>query len=301
MSNSSNKKKKKSSKNKSSNKKKPILSEPKSRTKKNAYLYEKEDLSITKQQKFNFDDDLVEDELDTSFLEKPKRKVNKKIIIEKKVYPVKTITLLIILLILCFGLIIYLGYKNNHKSQTVSKKVVPENIVFLGDSITDFYDLDKYYPNNFVVNSGISGNTTDDILEDMKNRVYCYNPSKVFLLIGTNDLELGTSIDNIVNNIIKITKQIKKNRKNTKIYIESIYPVNHDIGNNMAGKRDNNDIKEINKKLKKYCQENKFTYINLYSVLKDDSDNLSIDVTDDGLHLNEKGYDLLTDYLDNYL
>ena len=72
------------------------------------------------------------------------------------------------------------------------------NYLFLGDSITDFYDLDKYYEGLPVVNSGISGNTTEDILNDMKNRVYNYNPSKVFLLIGTNDLIHDISVDEIV-------------------------------------------------------------------------------------------------------
>lgn len=286
----------------SSNKQKIYSSKIKSRIIKESNFYEKnqQDLYITKQQKFNFDDNLVEDELDTVFLKEQKIKTNKKNVIEKKVYPLKTITTLSILLILCCVLIIcqfiYPYYKANY-----IEPAVPENIVFLGDSITDFYDLDKYYPNNFVVNSGIAGNTTADILEDMKKRVYCYNPSKVFLLIGTNDLETGASVDDIVKNIMKIAKQIKKNRKETKIYIESIYPVNHNIENNTADKRNNNDIKKINKRLKKYCQDNKFTYINLYSILKDDSDNLSTDITDDGLHLNEKGYDLLTDYLNKYL
>ena len=54
------------------------------------------------------------------------------------------------------------------------------NYLFLGDSITDFYDLDEYYKDLPVVNSGVSGNTTADILNDMKNRVYNYNPSKYF-------------------------------------------------------------------------------------------------------------------------
>ena len=60
---------------------------------------------------------------------------------------------------------------------------VPDNYLFLGDSITEYYDLDKYYPDLPVVNSGIAGDTTEDILNDMEGRVYQYNPSKIFIYI----------------------------------------------------------------------------------------------------------------------
>ena len=62
------------------------------------------------------------------------------------------------------------------------------NYLFLGDSITDYYDLDKYYEGYKVVNSGISGNQTSDILDDLKKRAYVYNPSTIFLLIGTGNI-----------------------------------------------------------------------------------------------------------------
>ena len=80
-----------------------------------------------------------------------------------------------------------------------------DNFVFLGDSITDFYPLEEYYDNLPVVNSGVSGNKTTDILTDMKERVYKYNPTKVFLLIGTNDLNksIMKQIENEVNDYIK--------------------------------------------------------------------------------------------------
>ena len=53
------------------------------------------------------------------------------------------------------------------------------NYLFLGDSITDFYDLDKYFNDYKVVNSGISGNQTSDIYKDIKKRAYVYNPSTI--------------------------------------------------------------------------------------------------------------------------
>lgn len=258
----------------------------------------KEDLSETKQQKFNFEDNQVEDEMDMSFLTKKPRKKNTNII-EKTVYS-KSLVIVIIILVVCFLGFIIFHYTtfNHHKVKVVTKikevEKVPDNYLFLGDSITDFYDLDKYYKDLPVVNSGISGNTTDDILKDMKKRAYQYNPSKVFLLIGTNDLTHDKSNEEIVEGVEKIIEGIKENRPKAEIYLESIYPVNHDIRRNNAGNRKNSDIKEINEKLEEYCEDNDITYIDMYDLLKDDDDNLKEEYTKDGLHLSDKGYEVVT-------
>ena len=175
------------------------------------------------------------------------------------------------------------------------------NYLFLGDSITEFYDLDKYFPNMPVVNSGISGNTTEDILNDMKGRVYDYNPSKVFLLIGTNDLRDEKSVDEVVDNIKKIIEKIEKNRKEAEIYLESVYPVNEKINKKVVELRNNQDINEINNKIKKYAEEQNITYIDLHKKLVNDEGLLDKKYTRDGLHLNEEGYKVVTEELMKYL
>lgn len=181
----------------------------------------------------------------------------------------------------------------------VIKEVVPENIVFLGDSITDYYDLYAAFSDRNVVNSGIAGDLTSDILEDMDNRVYQYNPSKVFLLIGTNDIEHEVSKDEIVDNIKKIIEGIKENRENAEIYLESIYPVNEDKWG--ASLRRNAVIKEINEELEELAEEEDITYIDLFDDLAADDENLKDEVSDDGLHLLPEGYDIVTEKLENYL
>lgn len=265
----------------------------------------KEDLSETKQQKFNFEDNQVEDEMDMSFLTKKPRKKSTDIV-EKTVYS-KSLIVVIIILIVCFLGFIVFHYTtfNHHKVKVVTKikevEKVPDNYLFLGDSITDFYDLDKYYPDLPVVNSGISGNTTDDILGDMKKRAYQYNPSKVFLLIGTNDLTHDKSNEEIVEGVEKIIEGIKENRPKAEIYLESIYPVNYSLSPKMVNVRKNDDIKEINKELKKYCKDNKITYIDMYDLLKDDDDNFDSIYTNDGLHPNDEGYEVITKEIKKYI
>ena len=222
-------------------------------------------------------------------------------------------TIIIIILLVCsifcnFIFIVKINdldvFNDNMKKQYTDKieslKMGYTNYLFLGDSITDFYDLDKYYDNFPVVNSGVSGNTTDDILNDMKNRVYSYNPSKVFLLIGTNDLIYDKSIDDIVSNIKKIIEEIKENKPQVEIYLESIYPVNKKINKDMVAARNNKDIKKINKKLNEYCENGNCTYIDIYNILID-GENFSQEYTDDGLHPNDKGYEVITRELKKYL
>ena len=176
-----------------------------------------------------------------------------------------------------------------------------ESIVFLGDSITSRCDLNKYFPNYNVYNSGIAGNMTKDILENMENRVFAYNPTKVFILIGTNDLVYsGLDNDGIKNNIEEIINKIYEKNSNTKIYMESIYPVNNSINKEIVETRTNENIKDLNNKIEKICN-NKCTYINMYDNLTDKNGNMKRIYTVDGLHLNKIGYKVITNKLIKYL
>ena len=176
-----------------------------------------------------------------------------------------------------------------------------ESIVFLGDSITSRYDLNKYFPNYNVYNSGIAGNMTKDILENMENRVFIYNPTKVFILIGTNDLVYsGLDNDGIKNNIEEIINKIYEKNSNTKIYLESIYPVNTSLNKEIVETRTNDNIKNLNNKIEKICN-NKCTYINMYDDLTDKNGNMKRIYTVDGLHLNKIGYKVVASKLTKYL
>lgn len=186
----------------------------------------------------------------------------------------------------------------NIKKNKIDHKL--QNYLFLGDSITEFYNLEDYYDEKlFVVNSGISGNSAYHILDDMYNRVYKYNPTKVFLLIGTNDLSHRTD-EEIVNNIFEIVSLIHKHRKKAEVYVESIYPVNNVTEDNdividwMVGDRDNERIKNINKILKENSKKYEYTYLDFYSKLEDENGLLKLDYTIDGLHISDEGYKLIT-------
>lgn len=218
-----------------------------------------------------------------------------------------------IILILIFSLlanifVIYHFFTFNHNKIKIKTKVkteiqekVSENIVFLGDSITNRYDLEKYFPNTHVVNSGREGNKTEDVLDDMKERVYNYNPSKVFLLIGTNDLDGGEDTNEIATDIEKIVVQIMENRPDAEIYVESVYPVNDDVTPSRTANRENSEIDKMNTKIKEICEKKKVTYIDVNTPLKDEDGKFREEYTKDGLHLTDLGYEKVTDILKKYV
>ena len=186
----------------------------------------------------------------------------------------------------------------------VTKEMISDNVVFLGDSITYQYPLDEFYEDTHVVNSGVNGNQTTDILDNMYERVYRYNPSKVILLIGTNDLTNNRSDEEILGNIKKIIIRIKENRPYAKIYVQSIYPINETMQKEadvLEDHKTNKRISEVNKKLKELCKEEKVTYIDTYSTLLDENKELKRSYAEDGLHLTALGYIKVTNVLMPYI
>lgn len=290
--------------------------------------YDDLDLSKTQQQQLVFDDvDLdATINLDTSFMDKKDKKKVKKIVDE--VVPVPKVddvyeeknksTLIIVLLtIACLSFIAFIAYhylffdhsekvKVVTKKEEVVEKVVDNNYLFLGDSITEQYDLKEYYEDYPVVNSGVSGDYTSSIVKDMKKRVYDYNPSKVFLLIGINDLRKGNDVSEIVSNTKEIIELIKENRPYSEIYLESIYPINKTDDDKISDSvRDiefnNEKIIEVNDLLKDLAKDEKITYVDLYNKLIDDDGNLNISYTKDGLHISSEGYECITNELMKYI
>ena len=68
-------------------------------------------------------------------------------------------------------------------------------MVFFGDSITDFWRLNEYFPGKDYVNRGISGQVTSEMLGRMKEDVIDLRPKAMILLAGTNDLARGHRVE----------------------------------------------------------------------------------------------------------
>ena len=194
--------------------------------------------------------------------------------------------------------------KTNDKEMVRTKLNKNENVVIFGDSITEFYPVNDIYDNYQIIGSGKSGYKTTDLLDNMEDLLYKYNPTKVIMLIGTNDILKDTSEEKqkeTVDNIKKICNEIKKNRPKAKLYIESLYPIDENGDKNMIGDRTNEAIKNINKDLKEYCSSKKIRYIDMYDELTDEDGNFDDRYTNDGLHPNDLGYAKITKLLLPYI
>lgn len=293
----------------------------KPRKKNSVKKVKKWDINETNKIDIIIDEDRLKDydSLDTSFLEGKNKSKRKRTNIEELTNPIKKektdinfIRLFIIILIsiILGSLLTYIiGYEKFNKvkivTKEVEKKVVDTNYLFLGDSITEGYDLKKYFKNKPVVNSGKNGHATEDILNDMEERVYKYNPSDIFILIGTNDLHFEKTPEQIVENISKIIKEIKENRPLAKIYLEEVYPINNTdnkkINKKQVGLRTNENIKKINEGINNLCEKEKVKCLKFYDILSDEEGNLKLEYTIEGLHINKEGYNKITEELKKYI
>lgn len=185
-----------------------------------------------------------------------------------------------------------------------SKRPNKNQIVFLGDSLTDFYPIDEFFKNIFIYNRGIGGDTTDDVLNRLATNVYPLEPKVVFLQIGTNDLMYKKKPDYVINKIKMITANLQEHIPNVQVKIISLYPINRKafFGSFIfVGPRKNKHIITINESLKIYCEEKNLEYIDVHSHLVDQKGNLAKPYTVEGLHISYVGYTVITNVLSPYI
>lgn len=194
-----------------------------------------------------------------------------------------------------FEMLFKFGYDSKVKAfRVLNKFAKPNGIVFVGDSITQDYNVYEYYKGIDIYNRGIGGDTTQGLLNRLDVSIDQLKPSKVFLQMGTNDLELlnATPID-VFDNISKVVEHIKKLSIGTKIYVISLYPVNSNLDKASVGKRTNTNIEKTNELLKNLED---VTFINIYDKLLS-SGVLNPLYTLEGLHLNQEGYEMVSEIL----
>lgn len=186
----------------------------------------------------------------------------------------------------------------------LNKHAIENQIVFLGDSIIEYYNTDKHFSDQIIYNRGIAGNRTIDIKERINENVLSINPSKIVLHIGTNDIGAKLNHDIILNNLIDIIQLIRDRDDEIEIIINSVLPINDSnrfFYNIIYGSRKNSDIIKLNNKYQQIAELYNCVYIDLFSLLIDDEGKLDLSYTFDGLHLNDRGYSIITQEIIKYL
>ena len=183
------------------------------------------------------------------------------------------------------------------------KKVIKEfksnplnygDIVFLGNSITSGgKDWSKRLKHPNIRNRGIGGDVTDGVLARIDEITY-FRPKAVFLLIGINDLWNNNNPNNpsteyIANNIIQIAQVINAETPKTKIYVQTVLPIEKE--------QYKNNILKVNEIIKANEKENPYQIVDLYSIFVNENGLIRKELSTDGIHLNEKGYDAWVEFI----
>ena len=181
-------------------------------------------------------------------------------------------------------------YKHKKSQFQMLSQNTKYTTVMLGDSITDEGQWDELLDNPLVQNRGISGDTTQGVLQrlDSTNK----SIKQVFIMIGVNDIMRGKEAAEVYLNYLKIIKFFQD--KNIKVYIQSTLF----IGEKRAGNF-NPKIEELNKKLETFAKENNITFINLNPIFAPNKI-LKKEFTFDDLHLNGAAYKLWAQEIKKY-
>ncbi|MCK5467791.1 MAG: hypothetical protein KAI99_04765 [Cyclobacteriaceae bacterium] len=180
-----------------------------------------------------------------------------------------------------------------------SRDFMKNQIVLIGDCLIENLNLNNDFPELTIYNNGISGDTSILLMKSLYKRAIKYKPSKLFLSVGSNDMGFeNMNVKEIYNNIISIVEEVKRRSKGTEIHILSIVPVNpanlHNIAREYVDARDNFDINMLNYYLRNYSRKNRLKFVDITKYLKNDFDQLRIEYTIDGFHLNALGYSVVS-------
>ena len=158
-------------------------------------------------------------------------------------------------------------------------------VVFLGDSITEFCDLEHYYPGLRTVNKGISGDTTGGMLERADADVCALAPAVAVIHGGINDIFTGVDDDTIVSNLLAIVSRVRQTLPRTQIIVQSVYPV-EEFSSLAITER----VRAVNRRLEGAAKQSGYVWVDAYSVLAAEDGRLTHGYADDGLHPNDAGY-----------
>jgi lysophospholipase L1-like esterase len=168
-----------------------------------------------------------------------------------------------------------------------------QNVVLVGDSITEGFDVARFFPGRRVLNRGIGGDVignalpADDprgLLRRLDASIFDCAATDVFLLIGVNDLNSGRDVETIEAGHRELLGRIKKHSPALRVHVQSLLPTR-------AGFAARNEpVRQVNTRLRKLAQDFGYDYVDLHAMFVDDKGELKAELTGDGLHLNDTAY-----------
>jgi lysophospholipase L1-like esterase len=179
-------------------------------------------------------------------------------------------------------------------SEDITK--LQKETVFLGCSLTERYPLDKFYPGMAAINRGIGGDTMGGLVpfgvyDRLASTVYNLHPKKLFLMVGINDLiwMKTVSLEKKFDQYAYLIWTIKKNLPETELFLVSVLPCKGEYA------YVNEDTLKFNENIKKTACKYGAKYIDVSQGFKDEKGMLKPALATDDVHINEDGYQIITD------
>lgn len=187
-------------------------------------------------------------------------------------------------------------------SALAAPKASENRVIFLGNSITDYWKLADYFPGKPYVNRGIDGQTTSQMLVRFRQDVINLHPKLLVILAGTNDVAgvTGRAPDGDIEANYATMAELAR-LHNIRIIFASLLAVNNTSSEDAKESfalRPRERLLAINRWMRDYCVTNSLVYLDYYTALVDDKGMLKKELSDDGLHPNAVGYKLMAPLAD---
>jgi lysophospholipase L1-like esterase len=190
-----------------------------------------------------------------------------------------------------------------HDANAALKPPLPgENrVVFFGDSITDIWKLEDYFPGKPYLNRGIGGQTTPQMLVRLRQDVIDLHPRVVVILAGTNDIAGNTGpmrLEDIEADYASLAELARANH--IAVIFSSVLPVHNYTpkSQDLFAQRSPEKILALNRWLQDYCAANGLVYLDYFTAMADEKGLLKRDLAEDGLHPNPNGFKIMAPLAD---
>lgn len=171
-----------------------------------------------------------------------------------------------------------------------AEPVVTGRVIFFGNSITQGGDWAKLTGDSTVINRGIGADLVSSLLGRVAD-VTRRKPSKLFILIGINDISKDIPDAVIAAEYRALIDSVRAQSPATRIYVQSILPLNPTVKNFPQHYDKKQHVVAVNRLLRRVARETQATYIDLWPAVIDTKGHLDARLTGDGLHLNQQGYE----------
>ena len=195
----------------------------------------------------------------------------------------------------------------------LNEKAVKGQILFTGSSLMEQFPINEIALSDgdtrYIYNRGIGGTNTDDFLREIDTVLLDLEPTKLFINIGTNDINAREDGQDweayLLNNLDKIYTIINEKLPNCETYVMAYYPVNPDFNPEVAAymlsTRTNEAVNRVNGEVKELAEKHGFTFIDANAGLKDEQGRLKAEYTKEGMHFFPSGYYQVYEAIKQYI